>query len=144
MMRCGENNHHVHDGYEKEMAPSSDVNDTDEDESKNSILHEPFDEPSLENLIMDVSKLECNIVNKTSSQSDSSDIPTNVISELNYDDHIEPSANVKKAKFLQENILFSIKVDQLIMVHMFQDQLHNPCRKRVQCSMHCRNGFSTF
>ena len=34
MMRCGENNHHVHDGYEKEMAPSSDVNDTDEDESK--------------------------------------------------------------------------------------------------------------
>ena len=21
MMRCGENNHHVHDGYEKEMAP---------------------------------------------------------------------------------------------------------------------------
>ena len=32
MMRCGENNHHVHDGYEKEMALSSDVNDTDEDE----------------------------------------------------------------------------------------------------------------
>ena len=32
MMRCGENNHHVHDGYEEDMAPSSDVNDTDEDE----------------------------------------------------------------------------------------------------------------
>ena len=31
MMRCGENNHHVHDGYEEEMAPSSDVNDIDED-----------------------------------------------------------------------------------------------------------------
>ena len=43
MMRCGEKNHHVHDGYEKEMAPSSDVNDMDEDESKNSIVHEPFD-----------------------------------------------------------------------------------------------------
>ena len=43
MMRSGENNHHVHDGYGKEMAPSSDVNDTDkdmdEDESKNSIMH---------------------------------------------------------------------------------------------------------
>ena len=47
MMRCGENNHNVHDGYEeemapsldgyeKDMAPSSDVNDTDEDKSKKS------------------------------------------------------------------------------------------------------------
>ena len=35
MMRCGESNHHVHDGYEEEMALSSDVNDTDEDEKKN-------------------------------------------------------------------------------------------------------------
>ena len=32
MMRCGEKNYHVHNGYEEEMAPSSDVNDTDEDE----------------------------------------------------------------------------------------------------------------
>ena len=56
MMICGENNHHVHDGCEKEMAPSLDVNDTDEEESKNSIVHEPFDEPSSENLIMDVSE----------------------------------------------------------------------------------------
>ena len=41
MMRSGKNNHHVHDGYGKEMAPSSDVKDTDEDkdedESNNSI-----------------------------------------------------------------------------------------------------------
>ena len=56
MMKCGENNHHVHYGYEKEMAPSSDVNDTDEDESNNSIVHEPFDKPSSENLFMDVSE----------------------------------------------------------------------------------------
>ena len=92
MMRCRENNHHVHGGYEKEMAPSSDVNDTDEDkdedESNNSIVHKTFDEPSLDNLFMDVSESECNIVNETSSQSDSSDVPTNVITELNYDDHI--------------------------------------------------------
>ena len=88
MMRCGENNHHVHDDYEKQMAPSSVVNDTDEDESKNSIVHKPFEEPSSQNLIMDVSESECNIVNETSSQSNSSDVLTNVISELNYDDHI--------------------------------------------------------
>ena len=97
MMRCGENNHHVHDGYEKEMAPSSDVNDTDEDESNNSIVHEPFLKPSSENLIMDVSESECNIVNKTLSQNDSSDLPTNVITELKYDEHIEPSVSVKGA-----------------------------------------------
>ena len=47
MMRCGENNHHVHDGFEVEMDPSSDINDTDEDESNNSIVHEPFHKPSL-------------------------------------------------------------------------------------------------
>ena len=33
MMRSGENNHHVHEGYEKEMAPSLDVKDTDEDKN---------------------------------------------------------------------------------------------------------------
>ena len=46
MMRSGEKNHHVHDGYGKEMAPSSDVNYTDEDkdenESNNSIVHDLF------------------------------------------------------------------------------------------------------
>ena len=65
MMRCGENNHHVHKGYEKYMAPSSDVNDTDEDESNNSIVHKPFDKPSSENLIMEESESECNIFNET-------------------------------------------------------------------------------
>ena len=74
MMRSGENNHHVNDGYGKEMAPSSDVNDTDEDkdedESKNFIVHDIFDEPSAENLIIEESESECNIVNETSSQSD--------------------------------------------------------------------------
>ena len=34
MMRSGENNHHVHNGYEKEMALSSDVKDTDEDKDE--------------------------------------------------------------------------------------------------------------
>ena len=35
MIRSGENNHHVHDGYGKEMASSSDVEDSDEDKDEN-------------------------------------------------------------------------------------------------------------
>ena len=84
-MRCGDNNHNVHNvhsGYEEEMDPSSDVNDTDKDKSNNSIVHEPFHKPSLENICMDVSESECN-----------SDVPTNVITETKYDEHIEPSVS---------------------------------------------------
>ena len=59
-MRSGENNHHVHDGYGIEMDASSDIKDTDkdrdEDESKNSIVHDLFDEPSAENLIIEESE----------------------------------------------------------------------------------------
>ena len=56
MMTCGERNHHVYNGYEEEVAPSSDVNDTDEDKSNNSIVHEPFHKTSSENLSMDISE----------------------------------------------------------------------------------------
>ena len=44
---------------------------------------------------MEESESECNIVNATSSQCDSS----NVTTELNYDDNIKPSANVKEASY---------------------------------------------
>ena len=85
MMRSGENNHHVHDGYVKEMDPSSDVKDTnkdkDEDESNNSIARS-FDKPSAENL---ESESDYNIVNANT--------------ELNYDEHIKPSANVIEASY---------------------------------------------
>ena len=40
---------------------------------------------------MDVSKSECNIVHKTLSQNNSSDVPTNIITELKDDEHIELS-----------------------------------------------------
>ena len=103
MMRCGDNNQHVHDSYEKEMAPSSDVNDTDGDKSNNSIVHEPFHRPSSENLSMEVSESECNIVNKTLSHSNLSDVPTHFITELNYDERIEPLVIVKEASYF--NIL---------------------------------------
>ena len=74
MMRSGEKNHHVHDGYGKEMASSSNVKDTDEDKDEdesNSSIAQSFDEPSAENL---ESKSDCNIVNATT--------------ELNCNDHI--------------------------------------------------------
>ena len=44
---------------------------------------------------MDVTESEYNIVDETLSQSESS----NVTTELNYDDHIKPSANVKEASY---------------------------------------------
>ena len=71
MIRSVENNHHVHDGYGKDMALSSDVNDKDEDkdedEPNNSIVHDLFDKPSADNLIIEESESEFNIVNETSS-----------------------------------------------------------------------------
>ena len=115
MMRCGENNHHLHNGYEENIAPSLDINDTDEDESKNSIAHEPFHKPSLENLSMDVSESEYNIFNENLSQNNSSDVSTNVITELKYDEHIEPSVSVKGASYFNilecgRNLLYQLDI----------------------------------
>ena len=75
------------------------VNDTDEDKSNNSIVHKTFHKPSSENLYTDVSESECNIVNENLSQNNSSDVPTNVITELKYDEHIEPSVSVKGSSY---------------------------------------------
>ena len=99
MMRCGDNNHHMNNGYEEKMAPSSDINDTEEDKSKNSIVHKPFHKPESENLSMDRSNSECTIINETLSQSDSSDVRTNIIAELKYDEYIEHSVIVKEASY---------------------------------------------
>ena len=85
MMRSGENNHLLHDGYEKQMAPSSDVKNTDEDKDQdesNNPIAQSFDEPSAGNL---ESESDCNIVNATT--------------ELNYEDDTKPSANVKEASY---------------------------------------------
>ena len=56
-------------------------------------------EPVLENLSMDVSESECNIVHKTLPQNTSSDVLTNVITELKYDEHIEPSVTDKGSSY---------------------------------------------
>ena len=60
--------HDLHKGYEEDMAPSSDVNDTEKDESNKSIVHEPFEETLTDNLSMDVSESECTITNENLSQ----------------------------------------------------------------------------
>ena len=83
MMRYNENNRHVYGSYAEETAPSSNVNVTDEDESKEITVHENL----LENQSMDVSESECNIVQETLSKNNSSDVPTNVITELKDDEH---------------------------------------------------------
>ena len=48
---------------------------------------------------MDVSESECNIVNETLPQNDSSDVPTNIIIELKYDEHIETSVSDKGSSY---------------------------------------------
>ena len=66
---------HVHGSYVEETAPSSNVNVTDEDESKEIIVHETLSE----NQSKDVSESECSIVQETLSQKNSADLPDNVI-----------------------------------------------------------------
>ena len=45
---------------------------------------------------------------------------------------------------VQEHTLFSIKVDQLTMVHMFQDQLDNPVQKVSTMQHELQECLSTF
>ena len=56
-------------------------------------------EPVFENLSMHVSKSECDTVNETLLLNNSSDVPTNVIMELKYDEHIEPSVTDKGSSY---------------------------------------------
>ena len=75
MMVYDEHNRHMRGSYAEETAPSSNANDTDEEESKEIIVHETLSE----NLSMDISESECNIVHETLSQNNLSDVPTNGI-----------------------------------------------------------------
>ena len=58
-------------------------------------MHEPLSD----NLSMDVSESECNIVHETLLQKNSSDVATNVITEFKDDEHIEPSVNDKGSSY---------------------------------------------
>ena len=103
MTRSCENNHYVHYGYGKEMDPSSDVKDTDEDKDEdepNNPIARSFDEPSAENL---ESESDCNIVNATM--------------ELNYDEHIKTSENVIEASYFNIFECGRIILDKLYVTY---------------------------
>ena len=85
----------MHGSYAEYTAPSSNVIVTEEDESKEIIVHKTLSE----NQSMDVSESECNIVHKNLSRNNSSDVPANVITELKDDDHKEPSVIEKGTSY---------------------------------------------
>ena len=99
MMIFDEHNRHVHGSYAEETAPSLNVNFTDKDKSKEIIMHETLSG----NKSMDISKPECNIVSETLLQNNSSDVPTNSITELKDDEHKEHSVIEKKQGILTQN-----------------------------------------
>ena len=72
-------------------APSSNVNATDEDKSKEIIVHETL----LEKNSTNVSKSERNIVNETLSLNNSAHVPENNITELKDEEHKEHSVTEK-------------------------------------------------
>ena len=78
MMRSDKLNRHDHGGYTEMTAPSSNVNVTDEDESKEIIVHKTLSE----NNSKDESESESNIVNKTLLQNNSVDVSEYTIMEL--------------------------------------------------------------
>ena len=91
MMRFDNLNWRDHGGYTRMTAPSSNVNVTDEDESKEIIVHETLSE----NSSTDVSESERNIVNETLSQNNSAEVSDNTITELKDKEHKEPSVTEK-------------------------------------------------
>ena len=83
MMRSDQLNRYDHGSYAKKTAPPSKVNLTDEEESKEIIVHETLSE----NQYKDVSESECNIVHKTLSQNNSACVPYNAITDLKDKEH---------------------------------------------------------
>ena len=73
----------MHGSYAEETAQSLNDNVTDEEESKEVIIQKTLPE----NQSKDVSKPECNIVHKTLSHNNSTDVPANVITELKDNEH---------------------------------------------------------
>ena len=86
---------------------------------------------------MDISKSECNIVHKTLSQNNSSDVPANIITELKDDEHKEPSVIEKGTTYFiifkcGRNLLdqFDDTYQQAFMVSPVQEGLYQPSPAR--------------
>ena len=95
MIRSDKLNRHDHGSYTEMTSPSSNVIVTDEDESKEIILHETLSE----NNSRDVSESERNIVNKTLSQKNSMGVLENTITELKDEEHKEPTVTEKVTSY---------------------------------------------
>ena len=95
MMISDQLNRHDHGSYAEKTAPSLNVHVTHEDELKEIIVHETLSE----NNSKDVSESERNIINKTSSQINSMDTTENTITELEDEEHKEPSVNEKVTSY---------------------------------------------
>ena len=91
MMRYDKLNWHNHGSYTEETDVSSNVNVTDEYESKEIIVHKHL----LENQSKDVSKLERTVLNKTLSQNNSAYVPENTILEIKDEENKEHSVTEK-------------------------------------------------
>ena len=85
----------MHGSYAEETAPSSNVNVTDKNESKEIILYKTLSE----NKYKDVSESERNIVNGTLPQINSMNVAENTITELKDKEHKKPSVTEKVTSY---------------------------------------------
>ena len=133
MMRSDEHNRNVHVRYTENTALSSNVNVTDEYKSKEIIVHKTLSD----NLSMDVSESECNIVNETLSQKNSTDVPANVITRLKENEHKESSVIEKGTSYFNifecgRNLLDQLDVtyQRAFMASPVQEVLYQPSPAR--------------
>ena len=113
MMRSDELDWHVHGSYAEETDLSSNVNVTDEDESKEIIVQKTLSE----NKSKGVSESECNIFHENLSQNNSKYVPDNIIMELKDDEHKEPSVTQKVTSYFNifecgRNLFISLKLSR--------------------------------
>ena len=69
MMRSDEHNRHLHGSYAEKTAPSSNVNITDGDESKEIIVHKNLSENQSTSLDLFSDKVSCTMISFDSSPS---------------------------------------------------------------------------
>ena len=119
----------MHGIYAEETSPSSNVNVTDKDESKEITVHKTLSE----NQSKGVSESECNIVHKTLSQKNSADVPASVITELKDNEHIEPSVIQKGTSYSNifkcgRNLLdqLDVRYQQAFMASPVQEVFYQP------------------
>ena len=90
-----------------------------------------------DNQSRDVSASECDIVNKTLSQNNSSDVPTNISTEFKDDEHIEPSVVDKGSNYFNifecgRNLLDQLEVtyQRAFMESPVQEGFYQPSPAR--------------